>query len=93
MAHVVSGGSKASQGVNIAGRRLGIKLSGGALARKGNIIIRQKGTVYHAGKNVGIGRDHTLFAKEDGIIQYRNMTGYKKGRKIIDVIKNKKAGS
>lgn len=86
MAHLKSGGSKAHQGVNIAGKRLGVKLHAGQYAKSGNIIVRQRGTVYHPGKNVGMGRDHTIFAKTDGYVSFRKMTGYKRGKKFVDVI-------
>ena len=81
MAHLKSGGSKAHQGVNIVGKPLGVKLHTGQLARSGNILVRQRGTVYHPGKNVRMGRDHTLFAVKEGYVSFRNMTGYKRGQK------------
>ena len=54
-----------------AGRRLGVKKFGGEFVRAGNIIIRQRGTTYHPGKNVGVGRDFTLFALTDGVVEFR----------------------
>ena len=69
MAHKKAGGSSRN-GRDTAGRRLGVKVSGGALAIAGNIIIRQRGTKYHPGENVGIGRDHTLFALTDGHVAF-----------------------
>lgn len=86
MAHVKAAGSKAAQGVNIAGKRLGVKKFGGEKVICGNILIRQRGTVYHPGKNVKMGRDHTIYAITDGHVAFRNMTGYKKGQKLVDVI-------
>jgi large subunit ribosomal protein L27 len=86
MAHLKAAGAKAHQGVNIAGKRLGVKLSDGQSAVSGNIIVRQRGTVYHAGKNVRLGRDHTLYAVKDGVVSFRNMTGPKRGRKYVDVL-------
>ncbi len=86
MAHVKSAGSKAAQGVNIAGKRLGLKISGGQPVKAGNIIVRQRGTVFHAGLNVRMGRDHTLYAVKDGYVSFRNMTGAKRGRKMIEVV-------
>ncbi len=65
-----------------AGRRLGVKLFGGQQTIAGNIIVRQRGTKFHAGENVGQGRDHTLFAKADGKIQFRKT----RGKKYIDVV-------
>jgi large subunit ribosomal protein L27 len=70
MAHKKAGGSSRN-GRDTAGRRLGVKISGGAAAIAGNIIIRQRGTKYHPGENVGIGRDHTLFALTDGHVAFR----------------------
>ena len=88
MAHVKSGGSKAAQGVNIHGKRLGLKIHDGQVVRKGNIIIRQRGTVYHAGRNVKVGRDHTLYSVADGIVKFRMMTGFKRGRTAVDVVES-----
>ena len=86
MAHLKSGGAKAHQGVNVAGKRLGVKRYEGEVAKSGNILVRQRGTVFHPGKNVRMGRDHTLYAVEDGIVSFRMMTGYKRGQKYVDVI-------
>ena len=52
-------------------KRLGVKIFGGPPAVSGNIIVRQRGTVYHPGKNVGVGRDYTLFALADGLVEFR----------------------
>ena len=65
MAHKKAGGSSRN-GRDSIGRRLGVKKFGGQIVVPGNIIIRQRGTKYHAGENVGIGRDHTLFATAGG---------------------------
>ena len=65
MAHKKSGGSSRN-GRDTAGRRLGVKKFGGEAVIPGNIIIRQRGTKYHPGENVGIGRDHTIFATSEG---------------------------
>ena len=62
MAHKKAGGSS-KNGRDSQSKRLGVKLFGGEVARAGNILVRQRGTKYHAGTNVGLGRDHTLFAK------------------------------
>ena len=70
MAHKKAGGSSRN-GRDTAGRRLGVKLFGGQTAIPGNIIIRQRGTVYHPGKNVGVGKDFTLFALSDGVVEFR----------------------
>ena len=58
-------------------KRLGVKIFGGQPALSGNIIVRQRGTVYHPGKNVGVGRDFTLFALTDGVVEFRKAKGYK----------------
>lgn len=72
MAHKKAGGSSRN-GRDTAGRRLGVKLSGGQAAQAGAIIIRQRGTKYHPGANVGIGKDHTIFAKVDGRVTFREI--------------------
>jgi large subunit ribosomal protein L27 len=69
MAHKKAGGSSRN-GRDSAGRRLGVKKFGGEEVLAGNIIIRQRGTKYHAGANVGMGRDHTLFALEGGKVTF-----------------------
>ncbi len=69
MAHKKAGGSSRN-GRDTAGRRLGVKKSGGQAVVPGNIIIRQRGTKFHPGENVGMGRDHTLFAKIDGRVRF-----------------------
>ena len=69
MAHKKAGGSSRN-GRDSAGRRLGVKLFGGEACRAGNIIVRQRGTQFHPGDNVGIGKDHTLFAKADGTVKF-----------------------
>ena len=70
MAHKKGGGST-SNGRDSAGRRLGVKKSGGAHVIPGNIIIRQRGTAVHPGLNVGMGKDHTLFAKIAGVVKFK----------------------
>lgn len=70
MAHKKAGGSSRN-GRDSAGRRLGIKKSGGQAVVAGNIIIRQRGTKYHRGDNVGIGKDHTIFATTAGRVSFR----------------------
>ncbi len=77
MAHKKAGGSSRN-GRDSAGKRLGVKLFGSQSAVAGNIIIRQRGTAVHPGANVGIGRDHTLFALVDGVVKFT--TGYKNRR-------------
>lgn len=70
MAHKKAGGSSRN-GRDSAGRRLGIKKSGGQAVISGNIIIRQRGTKYHPGTNVGMGKDHTIFATTPGTVTFR----------------------
>ena len=69
MAHKKSGGSSRN-GRDSAGQRLGVKRFGGEAVRAGNILIRQRGTKFFAGDNVGMGRDHTLFALETGAVKF-----------------------
>ncbi len=69
MAHKKAGGSTRN-GRDSHSKRLGVKKYGGELVRAGNIIVRQRGTRFHPGENVGCGRDHTLFATADGHVQF-----------------------
>lgn len=85
MAHTKSQGA-ANRTVDVPGKRLGVKRYAGQVVRGGNILVRQRGTKIHAGENVGVGRDHTLFAKIDGIVKYTRMTGHKRNRKKVSVI-------
>ena len=82
MAHKKAGGSSRN-GRDSAGRRLGVKLYGGQEAVAGNIIVRQRGTKWWAGDNVGMGKDHTLFALTDGQVTFKKGL---KGRTFISVI-------
>ncbi|HEX8545405.1 MAG TPA: 50S ribosomal protein L27 [Cytophagaceae bacterium] len=70
MAHKKGAGSSRN-GRESHSKRLGVKIYGGQAAIAGNIIIRQRGTVHHPGKNVGIGKDHTLFALTDGVVTFK----------------------
>ena len=70
MAHKKGAGSS-KNGRESESKRLGVKIYGGQGAIDGNIILRQRGTKHHPGENVGIGKDHTLFALTDGIVQFR----------------------
>jgi large subunit ribosomal protein L27 len=74
MAHKKAGGSSRN-GRDSAGRRLGVKLYGDQEAKGGAIIVRQRGTKFYPGANVGIGKDHTLFAKVEGVVKFREKTG------------------
>jgi large subunit ribosomal protein L27 len=82
MAHKKAGGSS-KNGRDSESKRLGVKLFGGEAVRAGGIIVRQRGTKFHAGTNVGVGRDHTLFAKADGKVVYREKGP--KHRKYVSV--------
>ena len=70
MAHKKGGGSSVN-GRDSIGRRLGVKKSGGQKVIPGNIIIRQRGTSVHPGINVGMGKDHTIFAKTEGVVKFK----------------------
>ena len=82
MAHKKAGGSSRN-GRDSAGRRLGLKSYGGEIVVAGNIIARQRGTKWHAGANVGIGTDHTLFALTNGRVEFRTKA---KGRTYVSVV-------
>ncbi|MEZ2744213.1 50S ribosomal protein L27 [Halopseudomonas bauzanensis] len=83
MAHKKAGGSTRN-GRDSEAKRLGVKLYGGQQAAAGNIIVRQRGTEFHAGKNVGMGKDHTLFAKADGVIKFEVKGEF--GRRYVSVV-------
>lgn len=86
MSHVKAGAGKVRQGGNVPGKRRGIKLFSGQFATAGSIIVRQKGTQFHKGKNVGMGRDFTLYALKDGIVKFRILPGKVHIKKIVDII-------
>ena len=89
MAHKKAGGSSRN-GRDSEGRSLGLKKSGGQLAIAGNIIARQRGTQWHPGRNVGMGKDHTLFALVDGKVQFATKA---KGRTYISVVPTMEAAA
>lgn len=82
MAHKKAGGSSRN-GRDSAGKRLGVKKFGGERVSAGNIIVRQRGTKVHPGANVGIGVDHTLFAKNDGVVKFHRSTN---DRQFVSVL-------
>ena len=82
MAHKKAGGSSRN-GRDSAGQRLGLKIFGGEAVVAGNIIARQRGTKWHPGRNVGVGKDHTLFALINGKVEFRTKT---KGRVFVSVL-------
>lgn len=83
MAHKKAGGSTRN-GRDSESKRLGVKRFGGEQVKAGNILVRQRGTRFHPGVNVGCGRDHTLFAKSDGQVVFR-ISG-PKNRKVVSVV-------
>jgi large subunit ribosomal protein L27 len=82
MAHKKAGGSSRN-GRDSNSKRLGVKIFGGQTVKTGNIIVRQKGSKFHPGENVGMGRDYTIFAKADGKIAFR--TKGKQQRQYVNV--------
>jgi large subunit ribosomal protein L27 len=82
MAHKKGAGSS-NNGRESASKRLGVKIFGGQVAIAGNIIVRQRGTQHHPGANVGIGKDHTLFALTEGLVQFRKK---KDNRSFVSVV-------
>ena len=83
MAHKKAGGSTRN-GRDSTAKRLGVKCFGGEAVIAGNIIVRQRGTRFHPGENVGIGKDHTLFAKADGKVEF--IVRGPKNRKFVQVV-------
>ncbi|MEZ5451728.1 MAG: 50S ribosomal protein L27 [Thiothrix sp.] len=82
MAHKKAGGSTRN-GRDSESKRLGVKRFGGQFVLAGNILVRQRGTKFHAGENVGIGKDHTLFAKADGVVVFQQKG--ERNRKYISI--------
>jgi large subunit ribosomal protein L27 len=76
------GAASSRNGRDSAAKRLGVKVHSGTLVRSGAIIVRQRGTKVHAGRNVGRGGDDTLFATVDGVVQF----GHRRGRRLVDVV-------
>ncbi len=83
MAHKKAGGSTRN-GRDSQSKRLGVKRYGGEAVKAGNILVRQRGTRFHAGENVGCGKDHTLFAKADGEVKF--VIKGPKNRKFVQVV-------
>jgi large subunit ribosomal protein L27 len=83
MAHKKGGGSTRN-GRDSESKRLGVKSYGGQLISAGSIIVRQRGTEFHPGDNVGMGKDHTLFAKIDGVVQF-NVKGAAR-RRVVTIV-------
>ncbi|MDR0693922.1 MAG: 50S ribosomal protein L27 [Prevotellaceae bacterium] len=85
MAHKKGVGSS-KNGRESHSKRLGVKLFGGQVAKAGNILVRQRGTVHYPGDNVGIGRDHTLFALVDGTVSFRKKRNNKSYVSVLPVV-------
>lgn len=81
MAHKKGGGAT-KKNRDSAGKRLGVKVYGGQVAKPGNIIVRQRGTKFYPGNGTMLGRDHTIFAIKEGLVKFRQ----KLGKKLIDII-------
>ena len=88
MAHKKAAGST-KNGRDSVSKRLGVKRFGGQVVRAGNILVRQRGTRFHAGDNVGIGKDHTLFAKADGAVLFEVKGS--KNRKYVSIVETASA--
>jgi large subunit ribosomal protein L27 len=84
MAHKKGAGSSRN-GRESESKRLGVKLFGGQLAKAGNIIVRQRGTVHHPGENVGMGKDHTLFALISGTVNFKKRANNKSYVSVLPV--------
>jgi len=89
MAHKKGAGSS-SNGRESHSKRLGVKIYGGQFARAGNIIVRQRGTVHNPGLNVGIGKDHTLYALIDGVVEFKKR---QKDRSYVSILPQENSAS
>ena len=76
------GASSTRNGRDSNAQYLGVKRFGGQVVNAGEILVRQRGTKYHPGRNVGLGKDHTLFALETGAVEF----GSRRGRKVVDIV-------
>lgn len=83
MAHKKAGSSKAKQGGNVAGKRLGIKKYGGEVVKAGQIIVRQRGSLYRSGVGTGIGKDFTVFALKPGKVHFKHLSKNKQEIEIL----------
>ncbi len=77
-------GGSTRNGRDSESKRLGVKLFGGQAVKAGNILVRQRGTKFHAGYGVGLGKDHTLFAKVDGVVKFETKGAF--GRKYVSIV-------
>lgn len=87
MSHVAAGGTVKVSG-NVAGKRLGVKKYAGEKVNAGNILIKQRGTVYHPGRNTYLSKDHSIHAQIDGTVSFRRMSGVKRGQYFVDVLQS-----
>ena len=87
MSHVVGAGSVTMTG-NVAGKRLGVKKYEGEVVQSGNIIVKQRGSVFHPGKNTYASKDYSIHAKKDGVVKFRRMSGFKRGQYYVDVVES-----
>jgi len=85
MSHVVAGGV-AQQTKNMQGKRRGVKKYAGQAVKNGNIVVRQCGTVFHPGRNVKMGNDFTIYSVVDGLVKFRRMSSFKRGKYYVDVL-------
>jgi large subunit ribosomal protein L27 len=92
MAHTASTGS-AKRTVDVAGKRLGIKKFGEQYVKSGEIIVRQRGSLFYPGKNTSQGRDFTIYATQAGFVYFRRMKGYKRNQKYVDILPVKMSAS
>ena len=88
MSHVVGAASTSNHG-NVAGKRLGVKKYAGETVKVGNIILKQRGSIYHPGKNTFMSKDYSIHAKTEGEVVFRRMSGNKRGKFFVDVIESK----
>ncbi len=88
MSHVAAGATSSNYG-HVAGKRLGVKKYAGEEVKAGNIIVKQNGSVYHPGKNTYMSKTYSIHAKTDGVVAFRRMSGFKRGKFYIDVVESK----
>lgn len=87
MSHVVGAGS-VTMGGHVAGKRLGLKKYEGEKVESGNIILKQRGSVFHPGKNTYSSKDYSIHAKTEGFVKFRRMSGFKRGQYYVDVVES-----
>ncbi len=85
MSKVAAAGSVATT-MNVVGKRLGVKKYAGQSVINGNILVKQRGTVFHAGIGTKLSRDHSIYAVTDGVVRFRRMTGHKRNKYYVDVV-------